>query len=192
MKTADKFTLARVILAPVFFAVYVIPVWTGRGYALSVCVMIPLLIAAECTDFLDGYFARRLKEGSDFGKLFDPFADVLLHLSAFACFTLSGYMPPVVFMLIIYREFAMSFMRLAAMQKGVVIAARKGGKAKTAAYVISALYMLSLESAARLGFPAPINSAYRCVALVLCLVCACAAYASFFEYIFHFKSLIGK
>ena len=84
MKTSNKFTLVRIILAPVLFLIYFVPEWLNIPDGtfvtiLSSCILIPLLAFAEFTDFLDGFFARRHNEVSDFGKMFDPFADVFLH-----------------------------------------------------------------------------------------------------------------
>ena len=71
MKIADIFTLIRIILAPVFLVIYFLPLWFGVGEVASVWILIPLIIFAEFTDFLDGYFARRNNQVSDFGKLFE-------------------------------------------------------------------------------------------------------------------------
>ena len=135
MKIADIFTIIRVVLAPVFLIIYFIPEWFGVGNVASVYILLPLIIFAEFTDFLDGYFARKYNQVSDFGKLFDPFADVFLHLTVFFCYTISGYISPLVVLLFAYREFGMLFVRLLAAKKGVAIGARKGGKFKTVMYV---------------------------------------------------------
>ena len=123
MKTSNKFTLSRIILAPVIFLIYYIPVWVraAAGSPLSVasvCVAIPLLAFAEFTDYLDGHFARKHNEVSDFGKMFDPFADVFLHLSMFTCFVFAGYMPVVFYVFIFYREFGQNFLRMVAAKQG--------------------------------------------------------------------------
>ena len=145
MKIADKFTLSRIVLAPVIFLLYFLPKWTGLDAAWFMVVIIPLLGFAEFTDFLDGFYARKNNEVSDFGKLFDPFADVLLHLTTFFCFVVSGYMPAIVFLLVFYREFAMIFVRLIAAKQGIAIAARKGGKLKTVLYVVTGFYYFIVE-----------------------------------------------
>ena len=100
MRISNKFTLSRIILAPIIFIIYNIPVWFGLengspAAIASICVAIPLLAFAELTDYFDGHYARKLNDVSDFGKMFDPFADVFLHLSMFTCFVFSGYMPVV-------------------------------------------------------------------------------------------------
>ena len=135
MKTADKFTLVRIIFAPCFYFLYMIPIWTGHGNFLTACIMLPLLGFAEFTDFLDGFYARKENAVSDFGKLFDPFADVVLHLTAMFCYVQSGYMPMAFLLLIFIREYSMLFIRLMAVKQGVAIGARKGGKFKTVLYV---------------------------------------------------------
>lgn len=192
MTLANKFTLSRVILAPLFFLVYFAPEWFGLPQVASVCILIPLLAYMEFTDFLDGYFARKMKEVSDFGKIFDPFGDVLLHMTLFFCFALSGYMPPVILILIFYREFSMLFLRLMAIKGNVAIAARKGGKLKTVLYVVSGFFSLFLECCARVGitFSDSTMSVLKAVSLVLYVIALIACYVSFADYLKHFKDVL--
>ena len=110
------------------FIIYNIPVWLGLengspAAIASICIAIPLLAFAELTDYFDGHYARKLNDVSDFGKMFDPFADVFLHLSMFTCFVFSGYMPVVCYVLILYREFSQNFLRMVAAKQGTAIAA---------------------------------------------------------------------
>lgn len=195
MKLSNKFTLCRVLGAPVFFLLYFIPVWTGRFAALSVFVMIPLLAFLEFTDFLDGFFARKNNQVSDFGKLFDPFADVMLNLTIFCCLLFKGvaqitFMPPVIFIMIVYREFSMNFLRMIATKTGVSIAARKGGKFKTVLYIASGFFALAVEGAVRLGFDiSQVLSPLKIVALVLFVCCLAASYISFADYLSHFGQI---
>lgn len=190
MKIADIFTLTRIILAPVFLVIYFIPLWFGVGEVASVWILIPLIIFAEFTDFLDGYFARKNNQVSDFGKLFDPFADVLLHLTVFFCYTLSGYVTPFILLLFVYREFGMLFVRLLAAKKGIAIGARKGGKFKTVIYVVAGFFSLFLESARRLGFVLPESLMY--VGYGFYILGLLASYISFIDYLVHFIPVIKK
>ena len=111
MKVSNKFTVARLIFAPIFFLLYNIPIWTGNKTLafISACVMIPSLIVMELTDYWDGHYARKHNEVSDLGKLFDPFADVMLNLTVFISALnsfdakMGSYMPLVIFGLIMYR-----------------------------------------------------------------------------------------
>lgn len=164
--------------------------------APSVCIAIPLLIFMEFTDYLDGHYARKHNEVSDFGKLFDPFADVMVHLATFLCFMSSvsgvGYMKPAIFILILYREMTMNFIRMVAAKKGTAIAARKGGKFKTVMYVVSGFFALFLETLLRFGVDAtlPVFGVLRIVSLVLFIICVICSYASFIDYIVHFGKML--
>ena len=200
MKTSNKFTFTRIILAPVLFLIYFVPEWInlpdGNVFSvLSVCLMIPLLAFAEFTDFLDGFFARKHNEVSDFGKMFDPFADVFLHLSMFTCFVFAGYMPPVLYILILYREFSQNFLRMVAAKKGTAIAARKGGKFKTVMYVVSCFVALIQESLLRTGLASVWNvnmNMLRMVGICVFVVCVILSYVSFLDYLIHFGSVLKE
>ncbi len=194
MKLSNKITLSRAVFAPFFFLIYNIPLWTNSSILLkiSACIMIPLLAVFELTDYWDGHYARKYGEVSDFGKLFDPFADVMLNLTVFMCAVSSRYMPIVLFVLILYREFSQSFLRMVASKKGVAIAAKKGGKLKTVFYIISGFFFLTAESYARLGFtflPDVVISAFNIVVKSLFVVCVLLSWGSFVDYIKSFYSM---
>lgn len=198
MKTSNKFTTMRVVFAPIFFLIYTVPLWVQSAvlYKISAVVMIPLLALFELTDFFDGYYARKNGEVSDFGKLYDPFADVMLNLTVFLCATKSveggAYMPLVIFALILYREFSMNFIRMVAASKGTAIAARKGGKLKTVFYIASGFFMLAVESLLRWGvrFAPDVMAHLHTAAAVLFSVCLVLSYCSFIDYIRTFYSLL--
>src|SRR5574344_347538 len=200
MKTSNKFTFARIILSPVFFVVYFLPVWMKAEpgsmlSTVSVCIAIPLLAFMEFTDYLDGHFARKHHEVSDFGKMFDPFADVIVHLTTFASFMLTGYMPAFLFILIVYREFSMNFFRMVAAKKGTAIAARKGGKLKTVFYVASGFVSLVQEALIRSGLAVTWNvnmETFKVVGLVFYVVCVILSYVSFVDYLVHFGNLLKE
>ena len=196
MKTSNKFTLTRIIAAPVFFVIYFLPLWLKlpAGHALNVAsavFLIPFLAFAELTDYFDGHYARKHHEVSDFGKMFDPFADVFLHLSTFTCFVFSGYMPVLFYVLILYREFSQNFLRMVAAKAGTAIAARKGGKLKTVLYVVSCFYALAEESAHRVRLDAYIDmDIARYAGWGFFGVCVLLAYASFIDYLRNFGSVL--
>ena len=196
MKLSNKFTLSRILLAPVFFILYFVPIWFGKFNELSVIIAIPLLAFMEFTDYLDGHYARKHNEVSDFGKLFDPFADVMVHLSTFVCFLFSvtgkGYMSPLILILILYREMSMTFIRMIATKKGIAIAARKGGKFKTVMYVVAGFYALFLETLVRFNVQLECFDVLRIVCTCLFLICLICSYASFIDYIKHFGKVIKE
>jgi len=193
MKLANFFTSIRIFLAPLFFIFFFLPKWVGFDAKLSVVILIPLFIFMEFTDFLDGYFARKQNTVSAFGKLFDPFADVFANLTVLYCFVLSGYFPAILFLLVLYREIGIQFVRMLASKKGVAIGARKGGKTKTVLYIIAASFSLALESALRLGFDlnsfAPIA---RNINLLLYVIAVIVSVLSFIDYLVHFSSILKE
>ena len=198
MQAANKFTLCRILCAPIFFILYFMPVWFRQFpflAPLSVYLMLPLLAFAEFTDYLDGKFARSLNQVSDFGRVFDPFADVFLSITVFFCLVINGYMPAFILLLIIYRELSMTFIRMVAIQEGVAIAARMGGKTKTVLYIFSFFFTLVIESALRLGL---LNSADpqvqtgKFVCLVLFVLCLALSYISFGDYLISFRKVLSK
>ncbi len=184
MRTADAFTWVRIAFAPIFFILYMIPQWTGSLGALSVYVLWPLLIFAEFTDFLDGFYARKHNEVSDFGKFFDPFADVILHLTAFFCYAASGYMPMWALLFIVLREVSIQFVRLMAQRDGLVMGAAMGGKIKTVLYIVAGMFSFLIESLFRLGVgeKIPVDILFT-VNISLYVVCVLASYASFAHYL---------
>ena len=198
MKTSNKFTAVRIIAAPVFFIIYFLPQWLHCDHAsplsiASVCILIPLLAFAEFTDFLDGFFARKHNEVSDFGKMFDPFADVFLHLGTFTCFVFSGYMHPILYVLILYREFGQSFLRMVAAKSGTAIAARKGGKLKTVFYVASCFFALIQESLLRTGLASLWNvdmKAMYWIGTGFFVICVLLSYVSFLDYLKNFGGIL--
>ena len=197
MKTSNGFTLTRILFAPIFFILYFIPIWTGAFTKLSLLVAIPLLCFAEFTDFLDGHYARKHNEVSDFGKIFDPFADVILHMTTFASLmfstgSLGGYTPVLVFILIMYREMGQTFLRMVCAKKGIAIAARKGGKIKTVSYVVSGFYALFLEALVRLDCVPECFGTLRIIAICLFVLSLILSYVSFTDYLIHFGKTLKE
>ncbi|GMO47233.1 MAG: CDP-diacylglycerol--glycerol-3-phosphate 3-phosphatidyltransferase [Treponemataceae bacterium] len=198
MLTATKLTFCRIFCAPVVFVLYFLPLWLPDIAvlpALSVYTMIPVLIFAQITDYLDGKYARQYNQVSAFGKVFDPFADVFLNITVFFCLVLSGYMPGIILLLIIYREISMTFVRLVSIQNGVPIGARKGGKAKTVLYIVSCFSALAIESCLRLGFLNADDSAVtigRIAVIALFILCLAASYISFADYLICFKNVLRQ
>lgn len=195
MKLSNKFTFIRILYAPIFFLLYFFPIWTGKFVVPSLIIAIPLLIFAEFTDYLDGHYARKHNVVSDFGKLFDPFADVILHLTSFACLLYSfkaglSYTPIFVFVLLMLREFSQNFLRMVAAKTGTAIAARKGGKLKTVMYIVCEFYAVFLELLVRLDCIPEFFGVLRLVSFALFLICVFCSYASFIDYLLHFGHIL--
>ncbi len=138
MTTANKITIFRIVLIPVFLVL----AYTGHLYwAFAVFVL------ASLSDMADGYVARHFNQITNFGKFMDPLADKVLVMAAMCFFVESGRMPGWALAIVLLREFAVSGMRLIAVEQGRVIAAAWSGKLKTAATMVCLCLMLL--------FPAP-------------------------------------
>ena len=135
MQLANVCTASRIVLAPIFFSIYFLPNHTNISPRVTLPILILLFAYMQFTDFLDGYVARKYNIVSDFGKLFDPFADVLANMAVLLGVTLNGYLPSLLFLLIWYREVSIIFVRMLAIRKGLVIGAKMLGKIKTVLYI---------------------------------------------------------
>ncbi len=136
MTTANKLTLLRVFLIPVFLVIAYLDFPGHRYVALGV------FIVASLTDLLDGYIARHYNQISDFGKFADPLADKCLVMAALCWFVETGEMFGWILAIVLLREFAVSGMRLVAVEKGRVIAAGWSGKVKTASTMVCICLMM--------------------------------------------------
>ncbi len=149
MTTASKITLVRVALIPV----YLVLMYLSAGQA-GVWMMIALavFIIASLTDYVDGHIARKHNQVSDFGKFLDPLADKLLVVAAMVIFCQWGRFPAWALMLVLTREFAVTGLRLVAVQKGVVIAAGWSGKVKTASTMIGLCVWMGFPEIGWIGY----------------------------------------
>lgn len=123
--TANKLTMLRVILIPVYLVVWYLNLKYSALLALAVFVI------ASVTDFLDGYVARHYNQVTTFGKFMDPLADKILVITAMIWFSSVGLLPVWALVIVVAREFAVSGLRLIAVDNGRVIAAAWSGKVKT-------------------------------------------------------------
>lgn len=150
MTTANKITLFRIMMIPVFL----ILAYTDAG----VWTVLVFLVAG-LSDTLDGYIARHYDQVTDFGKFMDPLADKMLVLSAMCFFVERGQMPGWAVAVVLFREFAVSGLRLIAVEQGRVIAAGWSGKVKTTVTMLGIVLMLTFQETAILN--------WLCILLIL-------------------------
>lgn len=137
MTTASKITMVRIIMIPFFFVVMM------ADFPYSDLLSLLIFAVASATDGVDGYIARKYNQVSNFGKFIDPLADKLLVMAAIIIFVQWEQMPAWAAMVIITREFAVTGLRLVAVEDGVVIAAGTSGKIKTVTSIIAICFMLT-------------------------------------------------
>ena len=141
MTLASKITLVRVALIPAYMVCMYV---SGGSAGIWMYAALGIFILASVTDFLDGYIARHYNQVSDFGKFLDPLADKLLTIAAMCIYCEWGIFPAWALMIILTREFAVTGLRLVAVQNGDVIAAGWSGKVKTASTMVGLCAMMAL------------------------------------------------
>ncbi len=187
MNLADKLTASRLVMAPLFFVVFM---WGSvLGAAPQVAVLWALFALIELSDLLDGMAARAMKTVSAFGKLFDPFADVFARLTYFVCFVAVDIMPLWIFLIIIYREFSQLFLRQLMAEMGVAMGARKGGKTKAVFYMLAGAASLVLWSLMALGWWPAAHAGLGVAVLALYGIAAALSVGSFVDYVIQFRKL---
>ena len=137
MNTPNKLTMLRLILVP-FYAFFLLMPSIPHHFLIAFIIF----AAAAYTDHLDGKIARKKNMITDFGKFADPLADKVMIVAALACFIQLDITNAVVLIIIVTREFAVTSVRLAAADKGKVVAANKWGKAKTISQIVSVLVIM--------------------------------------------------
>jgi CDP-diacylglycerol--glycerol-3-phosphate 3-phosphatidyltransferase len=123
---ADQLTVARAVSVPVVVALFA---WDFPNHDYWATA---LFAAAMATDWVDGWWARRTNASSDLGRLLDPIADKVLVMAALIMLVSRAF-PAWMVAAIVAREFLVSGLRLAALERGVVVSARDLGKWKTGA-----------------------------------------------------------
>ena len=188
MNLPNKLTVLRLIMAPLFFIAYFLPDWTNASNSdslitFSAWILIILYAAIELSDLLDGIIARRMNLITDLGKVLDPFADVISRITYFLCLSYSGIMPLWVFVIILYRELSVIFLRMIMMGKGVAVAANVWGKSKAVLYAVSGFAGIVLAFLMRSMPDAEWLMTFQSVLFVLFVVTAAASVISFITYL---------
>jgi CDP-diacylglycerol--glycerol-3-phosphate 3-phosphatidyltransferase len=128
----DQLTVARALSVPVVVVLFAWDFPNNEAWATAV------FLVAMATDQVDGWLARRRNQTSALGSLLDPIADKILVLAVLVMLIEEGTAPAWMVAAIIAREFLVSGLRLAAIERGIVMPARDLGKLKTWAQSVAA------------------------------------------------------
>lgn len=158
MNLANKFTIGRIILIPVFMAVILSNIPYGQWLAAL------FFSLAAVSDGLDGYFARSRRQETVFGQLVDPIADKLLISAALISLVELNRLSAWIAMIIIGREFAVSGLRLVALGEGKVLPASRLGKLKTVFQVLAIIFWIIKSSPI---YPSSVSLLVNTTALLL-------------------------
>lgn len=171
MNIANKLTLLRIALIPVFILLLMPALaWgeiilLGANIPLSQFIAALVFIIASFTDYLDGHLARKYNLVSSFGEFFDPMADKLLVIAAFVLLVELGRVPGWVVIVIISRELMVTGLRvLLAQHNGKVMAAALPGKIKTFSQMFAIIFFLLNDA----GFVL-LNVSFATLMLYVCL-----------------------
>jgi CDP-diacylglycerol---glycerol-3-phosphate 3-phosphatidyltransferase len=131
MNPSHYLTMLRIVLSPVFPVLYLEREWLGIPLVWLPYILLGLLIVCECSDIFDGMLARKRNEVTDLGKVLDPMADSITHISLFLTFT-QGFvaLPLLLVFVFLYRDLLISTLRTLCALRGVALAARFSGKMK--------------------------------------------------------------
>jgi CDP-diacylglycerol--glycerol-3-phosphate 3-phosphatidyltransferase len=147
--TPNYLTLLRIILVPGVIICLGMggPLWDFAGGVI--------FGIAGLTDYLDGYYARKLNVETIYGKLMDPLADKFLVICTLIMLQHLGRIHPIVVMILVCRELTITGLRALASAEGVIVAASQGGKWKTATQMsaIPCLMLKDFSTAYLHGFP---------------------------------------
>ena len=139
----NKITIARIIMSFIIVIILVLPfdmiginlpkLFVGEQIVVDLKYIIAgiLFVLASITDFFDGYFARKRNLVTEFGKMIDAIADKLLVNSVLIILAATGFIHPIIPVIIVMRDTVVTSIRMVAASKGKVVAAIKSGKLKT-------------------------------------------------------------
>lgn len=135
----NMLTLSRIAASPVIVILLLFPL---SRFSMFLAALV--FSAAAATDYLDGFFARKYDQVSNFGKAMDPLADKFLMSATLIMLTAKGLIPGWMVCIIIARELGITGMRTLLVEKGADISASIWGKLKTV-FQIAALIPLLLH-----------------------------------------------
>ncbi|WP_276916017.1 CDP-diacylglycerol--glycerol-3-phosphate 3-phosphatidyltransferase [Parvibacter caecicola] len=187
-------TVARICLVPLFVIVLITPwpEWMGLEFIAAQqqsLLAAAIFIVISCTDWLDGYLARKRNEVTDFGKFMDPLADKILTTAALLALVELKVLPSWPVLIILTREFIVAGVRMVAASKGVVIAASWYGKAKTVFQIIAIVMFLIKDV---MVFPNPADFDYFYVlSWIVMVVALVLTIVSMMDYLVKSRSLLG-
>lgn len=191
MNLPNKLTVARILLVPFFVAALLI------DFPLNNLVALTLFGAASLTDMFDGKIARKHGLITDFGKFADPLADKILVISALLCFVQLGLCDCVAVIIVLFREFVVTSIRLIAAAKGKVIAANMWGKVKTVTQIVAIVCVLAMQTVLDLGglgvqLPAALPSVFTVIGEVLIWISTFFAVLSGVVYVAQNRQFISE
>jgi CDP-diacylglycerol--glycerol-3-phosphate 3-phosphatidyltransferase len=195
MNLANRITLVRVVLIPVFLVVLLgeMPdalIEPGPWAVYRPWVAAFIFTALAASDAVDGYVARSRNQITTFGKFIDPLADKLLVTAALVALVELDKLPAWIALVIISREFIVSGLRLVAIAEGRVIAAANSGKLKTVLQIIAIVAFLIKDSETVRTIGGAVSTAAQTVAWVIMAAAVLMTMISMVQYFYHARDIL--
>ncbi len=191
MNISNQLTIVRIIITFVFMLFLF-------SHGLIYKVLALLVFSLAClTDYLDGFFARKLKQISNFGIIMDPIADKILVLGAFISFVEMEIIPAWMVVIIIFRESLITGLRIFSLGRGKVLKAERAGKHKTMSQMVTIvvilLYLIFKESSLKLKiWSEPLEAKFSIFILTLMSLTVILTTISGLSYLWQNRNLISK
>ncbi|WP_228547623.1 CDP-diacylglycerol--glycerol-3-phosphate 3-phosphatidyltransferase [Candidatus Clavichlamydia salmonicola] len=179
---ANCLTFIRLFVTPIFMILYL----NHNFFSISSIVLPYILLIIfgflELSDAVDGFLARKYAEVTDLGKVLDPMADSVYHISVFLTFTRPPVdLPLILVFIFIYRDSVISTLRTLCALNGIALGARSSGKIKSVLQAISSLAVLLMMIPYSLGYCA--QDSLRYTAIIGIGLAALYSVASGLEYL---------
>lgn len=194
MNLPNKITIFRMILAIVIIAILLFPfasigielpkIYVNETIVMEIKYLVAgvLFIIASISDFFDGKIARKYNMVTDFGKMMDAIADKVLVNSTLIILSATGFVHPIIPVIVIMRDTVVNSIKMIAGSKGKVVAAIKSGKIKTALLMIGIVLTFFYNM--------PFELLNLKVADLLLIIAAIMSLVSGFQYYYMNKDLI--
>lgn len=191
MNIATYLTLMRLFISPIFLVIYLEHEMFDISLTALPYVLLFLLIISEVSDIFDGILARKYNQVTDLGKILDPMADSISHISIFLTFTLPPIQLPMLLILIfLYRDFLVSTIRTICALKGFALSARQSGKIKAITQGVAIFLILLLMIPYSLGI-LPLELFQQACFFIVSVSCFYTLYSGI-DYVFANKQYISK
>ncbi len=193
MNLPNKLSVLRMCLVPVFVAVMVLTVLFPSFDLVGTILGALVFIAASYTDMLDGKIARKNGLITDFGKFIDPLADKMMVIGALVVllykYTEVRHVLVWAVLVVIFRELAISGVRMLAAGENVVIAAKYIGKVKTVLQIVCICTIMIEPLLARISFLSVL--AYRPLTYLLIVAMVVITVWSGIDYMYSYRKFLN-
>ena len=191
MNIAHCFTLARIFLSPLFPVLYLGYSWFDIPLIWLPYFLLFFLTICEFSDVFDGFFARKKNQVTDLGKVLDPMADNVTHITLFFTFTQGMVSLPLLLVFVfLYRDLFIATLRTLCALRGVALAARFSGKVKTVILAVVSFLIVLLMIPYTRGWIS--LEFYQELSLIFVSIGAFYTVISVGDYIFANRSYIKK